>query len=41
MASKTTYTVEVFGLTKREAETLIRESLAGKYTYTVHESESE
>ncbi|MFE6923976.1 hypothetical protein ACFVAV_23325 [Nocardia sp. NPDC057663] len=41
MAKKTkTYSVEVFGLTKRQAETLIREALAGKYAYTVNEAET-
>lgn len=40
MAKKAkTYSVEVFGLTKREAETLIRGALAGKFAYTVNETE--
>ncbi|MFE1596121.1 hypothetical protein [Nocardia sp. NPDC058705] len=34
------FTVEVFGLSKSDAEKLIRETLAGHHTYTVHESEN-
>ncbi|MFI1240478.1 hypothetical protein [Nocardia salmonicida] len=40
MSSKAeVFTVEVFGLTKREAEALIREALAGRHTYTINEFE--